>query len=271
MLMWVTMHRTGPRLDVRAVCVTNRGGCSLWEPVGVGRHIELRLCRGARSFIVGYQESTVVSSEEPTVYVVDDDIDIRESLHELLQSVKLHVVSFDSAEEALVGIDWTAPGCLLVDVRMPGMSGLDMQDELRRCGEILPLILLTGHGDVPMAVRAIKNGALEFIEKPFRGQELIDAVCKAIKKNQADREARRQQDEISRRLSLLTQRERQVVDLVIDGMTSKTIAAHFGVSTQAIDAHRGRAMKKLEVDSVATLARLLAPLRAHQPQAQHAT
>ncbi len=192
-----------------------------------------------------------------TVYVVDDDPDIRESLRELLGSVELPVRSFSSAPAFLEAYDPAAAGCVVVDVRMPGMSGLDLQDKLRELGGTLPIIHITGHGDVPMAVRSLKNGAFDFLEKPFRGQDLIDCIHQALSLDQKTRKMRLIRVDIAEKLKTLTPRERKIVDLIVSGMTTKQIAAQLKVSTQAIDAHRSKAMKKLDVSSVAELARLL--------------
>ena len=196
-------------------------------------------------------------TQATTVFVVDDDPDIRESLRELLGSVDLPVRSYSSAPAFLEAYDPAAAGCLVVDVRMPGMSGLDLQDKIRELGGTLPIIHITGHGDVPMAVQSLKNGAFDFLEKPFRGQDLIDCIHQALSLDEKTRNSRLIRVDIVERLETLTPRERQIVDLIVSGMTTKQIAAQLKVSTQAIDAHRGKAMKKLAVSSVAELARLL--------------
>ena len=190
-------------------------------------------------------------TQATTVYVVDDDPDIRESLRELLGSVDLPVRSFSSALAFLEAYDPAAAGCLVVDVRMPGMSGLDLQDKLRELGGTLPIIHITGHGDVPMAVRSLKNGAFDFLEKPFRGQDLIDCIHQALSLDEKTRKLQLIRMDIAEKLETLTPREQQIVDLIVSGMTTKQIAAELKVSTQAIDAHRSKAMKKLELSSVA--------------------
>lgn len=195
--------------------------------------------------------------EQPTVYLVDDDPDMRKLVQALLSSVEIQVCSFASAAEFLDGYDADALGCLLLDVRLPGMSGLDLQDELRARGVEFPVIIVTGYGDVSMAVRAMKNGALDFIEKPFKGQTLIDRIQEAIRFSAEARAARKNRKELQAQLAQLTPRERQVVDMIVGGMSSKQIAAEFRVTTQAVDAHRARAMRKLNTKSVATLAKLV--------------
>ena len=201
-------------------------------------------------------EGCDVTTSKPTVFVVDDDSDMRESLRDLISSVRLPVKDYGSATEFLDDYDPAIPGCLLLDMRMPGMSGLDLQDTLHEQAIDIPIIMITGHGDVPMAVRAIKHGAVDFIEKPFRGQVLIDRIGEAIKNDAKTREARARRVEIEERVSLLTPREREVVDMVVTGTTAKQIAAQLGVSTQAIYAHRKRAMTTLKVSSVARLTML---------------
>ena len=197
-----------------------------------------------------------MTTAQPSVFVVEDDPDVRESLRDLLSSVKIPVKSYASATEFLDDYDPSAPGCLLLDVRMPGMSGLELQDKLCQQKIDIPIVIITGHGDVPMALRAIKNGAVDFIEKPFRSQLLLDRIREAIDKDAIARKARARRSEITVRFARLTPRERQVVDLLVSGCSSKQIAAQLGVTSQAIDAHRARATKKLEVNNLAELIRL---------------
>ncbi len=197
-----------------------------------------------------------MTATQPTVFVIDDDADVRESLHDLLGSVKTPVKSYASATEFLDDYDPSTPGCVLLDVRMPGMSGLELQDKLRQQRIDIPIIIITGHGDVPMALRAMKNGAVDFIEKPFRPQVLLDRINEAIDKDAGTRKASARRSEIKARFARLTRRERQVVDLLVSGCSSKEIAAQLGVTSQAIDAHRARASKKLEVNNLAGLIRL---------------
>ena len=195
---------------------------------------------------------------DATVYVVDDDPDVRKSLAELVSSIKLRVRSYASATEFLDDYDPTLPGCLVVDVRMPGMSGIELQEQIRRLGSDIPVIMLTGHGDVPMAVRALKSGAVDFLEKPCRAQTLIDRIQHSLQIDAEFRAARAKKDETAKRLASLTERERSIAEMIASGMTTKRIAAEFGVSTQAIDAHRGRAMRKLNVDTAPALAVVVA-------------
>jgi FixJ family two-component response regulator len=201
-------------------------------------------------------EGCDVTTTQPTVFVVDDDSDMRESLNDLISSVRLPVKDYPSATEFLDDYDPSTPGCVLLDVRMPGMSGLELQDKLRQQRMDIPIIIITGHGDVPMALRAMKNGAVDFIEKPFRPQVLLDRIREAIDKDAIARKARARRSEIAVRFARLTPRERQVVDLLVSGCSSKQIATQLGVTSQAIDAHRARATKKLEVNNLAELIRL---------------
>ena len=197
-------------------------------------------------------------ASDATVYVVDDDRDVRKSMAELVESIKLPVRCYSSAADFLDDFDPDLPGCLVVDVRMPGMSGIELQERLRHLGADMPVIIVTGHGDVPMAVQALKGGAFDFLEKPCRAQTLIDRIQHALQIDAERRAARAKEDETAKRLASLTNRERSVVQMIASGMTTKGIAADFGVSTQAIDAHRGRAMKKLNVATVPALAVLVA-------------
>lgn len=197
-------------------------------------------------------------NSDATVFVVDDDPDVLESLGELVASIKLPVQCYRSATEFLDDFDPQRPGCLVVDVRMPGMSGLELQEKIREEGADTPVIVLTGHGDVPMAVRALKNGAVDFLEKPYRAQALIDRIQQALRIDAESRAARAKREATAKRLATLTDRERSVVEMIASGMTTKAIAADFGVSTQAVDAHRSRAMKKLGINTVPALAVLVA-------------
>ena len=192
-----------------------------------------------------------------TVFVVDDDPAVRKSLSRLMEQVELPVRDFRNAQDFLESYSPDLPGCLVLDVRMPGMSGLELHRELLQRGWRIPVLFLTAHGDVPMAVDALKRGAFDFIEKPLRGQLLIDTirralVCDAEQRAQADRH-----DSIESRFDLLTPREMEVVAMVVEGKNNKGIAGELGVSPQAIDARRSRAMAKLQVESIAELVRLV--------------
>jgi len=193
---------------------------------------------------------------EPTVFVVDDDRAMRDSLSWLLDSVGLRVRSYATAAEVLADHDPAQPGCLVLDVRMPGMSGLDLQAELARRGVELPTIVITGHAEVSMAVRAVKAGALDFIEKPFSDQLLLDRVRQALEVDLEAREVRRRREDARRRLATLTAREREVLNLVVAGKQNKEIASELGVSPKTVEVHRAHVMSKMCVDSLAELIRI---------------
>ena len=193
---------------------------------------------------------------EPTVFVVDDDRAMRDSLSWLLDSVGLRVRSYATAAEFLADHDPAQPGCLVLDVRMPGMSGLDLQAELARRGVELPTIVITGHAEVSMAVRAVKAGAIDFIEKPFSDQLLLDRVRQALEVDLEAREVRRRREDARRRLATLTAREREVLDLVVAGKANKEIASALGVSPKTVEVHRAHVMSKMCVDSLAELIRI---------------
>ena len=193
---------------------------------------------------------------EPTVFVVDDDRAMRESLTWLLDSVGLRVRSYANARDFLAEYDPAQPGCLVLDVRMPGMSGLDLQAELASRGAELPTIVITGHAEVSMAVRAVKAGAIDFIEKPFSDQLLLDRVRQALEIDLEAREVRRRREDARRRLATLTAREREVLDLVVAGKANKEIASALGLSTKTVEVHRAHVMSKMCVDSLAELIRI---------------
>jgi FixJ family two-component response regulator len=193
---------------------------------------------------------------EPIVFVVDDDRAMRESLRWLLESVGLTVRTYANAADFLREYEPTQAGCLVLDVRMPGMSGLDLQAELGRRGAGLPTIVVTGHAEVPMAVRAVKAGAVDFIEKPFSDQLLLDRVRQALEIDRLEREVRRRREEARRRLESLTAREREVLTLVAAGKANKEIAAELGLSPKTVEVHRAHVMSKMSVDSLAELIRV---------------
>lgn len=202
---------------------------------------------------------------QPTVFVVDDDPGMRDGLRMLAESVGLSTEVYASAQEFLDAYDPNRPGCLVLDVRMPGMSGIELQKKLKANGMTIPVILVTGHGDIPMAVEALQNGALDFIEKPYRPQLVLDRIQQALTRDAEARRAKARSDAIAARFTLLTSRERDVVDLAVTGMTNKQIAARFGVSPQAIDAQRAKAMEKLDADTVVDLVRLTLKPESAEP------
>jgi two-component system, LuxR family, response regulator FixJ len=192
-----------------------------------------------------------------SVFVVDDDDAVRSSLRLLLKSVGLSATVFASAQEFLTRYTPDQPGCLLLDVRMPGMSGLELQDYLNVHGATIPVIFITGHGDVPMAVEAMQHGAFDFLQKPFRDQDLLDRVQRALEKDRATRAQLSEQDSIRERLESLTAREREVLDLVTRGLANKVMAAELGVSQRTVEIHRARVMEKMGASSLAQLVRMV--------------
>jgi RNA polymerase sigma factor (sigma-70 family) len=190
---------------------------------------------------------------EQIIYLVDDDEALRDSLAWLLESQGFKVAAFASAEDFLKAWRPEFNGCLLLDVRMPGMSGLELHERLRAQYCTLPVIFITGHGDVPMAVAALKKGAVDFIEKPFNDTELLRLVSQCLVSEQEHRARRRQDAEVSRRLDQLTQREREVLDLIIAGKLNKQIADVLGISIKTVEVHRARVMEKMAAQSLAEL------------------
>ena len=204
---------------------------------------------------------------EPTVFVVDDDPAMRDSLRWLLQSVGLAVETYAAADEFLRVYDPTHPGCLVRDVRMPGLSGLGLQDELAARQIALPVIIITGYAEVPTAVRALKTGAIDFLEKPFNDELLLERVRQAIEADQRTRETQARYAHVAARFAALTPREREVMELVTAGRANKVIAAELGLSPKTVEVHRANVMRKIEVDSVAELVRfrLLLPPDTGKP------
>jgi RNA polymerase sigma factor (sigma-70 family) len=194
---------------------------------------------------------------EPTVFIVDDDQEVREAIQLLMKSVGVTALSFASAQAYLDQLDCDRPGCLILDVRMKGMSGLDLQERLAQGPLHPPIIIITGHGDVPMAVRAVKAGAVDFIEKPFNDQTLLDAVHRAFDQDARNRGQALRIADIQERLARLTPREREILDQVIGGKRNKTIAADLGISQSTVEAHRAKVMEKLEARSLSDLMRMM--------------
>jgi FixJ family two-component response regulator len=193
---------------------------------------------------------------EPIVYIVDDDDDVREALRLLIHSVGLRTVLCDSAQSFLDQVNPDRPGCVLLDVRMPGMSGLDLQEQFKRHDIHLPTIIISGHGDVPMVVRAMKSGVIDFLEKPFNDQLLIDRVQHAIALDAERRQERNRHRDIESRVATLTPREREVMAWIVAGKLNKVIADKLGVSTRTVEIHRARVMDKLHVHSVGELVQM---------------
>jgi FixJ family two-component response regulator len=197
-----------------------------------------------------------MTEKRATVFVVDDDASMRRSLDTLLRSVGLEVHLFSSAQEFMQAERPDAPGCLVLDVRLPGMSGLAFQQELAKAGIALPVIFITGHGDVPMTVRAMKAGAAEFLTKPFDDQVLLDAIDAAIERDRARRRDTAGLAEVQGRYRTLTEREREVMQFVVAGRVNKQIAAELGLSLVTVKVHRGQVMRKMLARSVAELVRM---------------
>lgn len=195
-------------------------------------------------------------SKRPTVFVVDDDQAMRNSLKWLIESVSMQVETFESADAFINSYYPGRSGCLLLDVRMPGMSGLELQEYLRANQIAIPVIIITGHGDVPMAVRAMKSGAIDFIEKPFNDELLLESIRHALALDVRQRDMQSQRAEIATRLARLTPREHEVMVMVTNGKANKEIATSLGVSAKTVEAHRVRVMEKMEADSLAELVRM---------------
>ena len=195
-------------------------------------------------------------SESPIVFLVDDDASLRKALTALISSVDLEVRAFSTPAEFLAYARPDRPACVILDLRMPGASGLDVQERLARAGADLPVIFLSGHGDVPVTVRAIKAGALDFLQKPIHDQALLDAIHAALERARELRRIRTERQRIERLVARLTPREREVMALVVEGLSNKLVAGRLNASEKTIKLHRARVMEKLEADSLASLVRL---------------
>jgi FixJ family two-component response regulator len=202
---------------------------------------------------------------DATVFVVDDDRAVRDGLQQLLQAVGLRVQTYGSARDFLTAYKPETPGCLVLDIRMPGMGGLDLQAQLVQEGMQLPIIFLTGHGDVPAAVRALKAGAMDFLQKPVNSQSLLDLVQQAIRRDAEARATSAEQAEITRRLETLTAREREVLDMMVAGKANKVIAFELAISERTVEFHRGKIMKKMRARSLAKLVNMVNMHRAGPP------
>ncbi|HUK02360.1 MAG TPA: response regulator transcription factor [Steroidobacteraceae bacterium] len=200
--------------------------------------------------------------QAPTVFVVDDDEGVRNSLRFLLKSVGLATRALGSASEFLEAYKVSQPGCLVLDVRMPGMSGLELQQQLNLRGAVIPVIFITGHGDIPMAVEAMQQGAFDFLQKPFRDQDLIDRIQRALERDARNRASLEQHTRIRERLDSLTPREREVLALMTRGKPNKVMAAELGVSQRTVEIHRARVMEKSGAASLAQLVRMVMDLEA---------
>lgn len=202
-----------------------------------------------------------MAKEDPIVFVVDDDEAVRLSTEMLIRSMGLRVESFDSATEFLEDFDPQQPGCVILDIRMPGMSGLELQEHLNEMKASIPIVFVTGHGDVPMAVKAMKAGAVDFIQKPFRDQELIDRVHSALDEDREKREESATRAKINDRIKTLTSREFEVMGLVVEGKPNKEIAFDLGLSPRTVEIHRARVMQKMGAGSLPDLVRMALRIR----------
>jgi two-component system response regulator FixJ len=196
----------------------------------------------------------------PTVFIVDDDNGVRSSIRVLMKSVGLPATTFASAQEFLKAYNPAQAGCLVLDIRMPGMSGLELQEELNERGAVIPVIFITGHGDVPMAVEAMRHGAFDFLQKPFRDQDLIDRVQQALARDKEVRESLKQHARIRACIASLTPREREVLDLLTQGKANKMMAQDLGLSQRTVEIHRAHVMEKMGARSVAQLVRMVMEL-----------
>lgn len=198
---------------------------------------------------------------DTTVFIVDDDDAVRESLAFLMKSADLKAETFASAQAFLEAYSPERAGCLVLDIRMPGMSGLELQEVLKQRNSLLPIIFITGHGDVPMAVKAIKEGAADFVQKPFHDQELIDRIREVLQEDASVRIEKLQRNEIQRRIDSLTEREREVMEQVVNGKANKVVAIDLNVSQRTVEIHRANVMDKMKARSLAQLVRLVMQAR----------
>jgi FixJ family two-component response regulator len=197
----------------------------------------------------------------PTVFIIDDDRGMRQAIHDLVESVGLHAESFATGEEFLGTRQISRPGCLVLDVRLPQMSGLDFQRRLAETGMQIPIIFVTAHGDIPMSVRALKSGAVEFLTKPFRDQDLLDAIQQAVERDRIAQKEQAEVHDLQERYRGLTTREREVMTLVVSGMLNKQIASEIEASEATVKVHRGNVMHKMQAASVVDLVRIADKLK----------
>ncbi len=202
-----------------------------------------------------------MADQAPTVFIVDDDEAVRESLGLLLESVDQGSKTFASGTEFLEAYSDDMAGCIVLDIRMPGMNGMELQKKLNEANSILPIIFVTGHGDVPMAVEAMQHGAVDFIQKPYREQDLLDKINQALNLDEQQRSSLREKQQIIKRIDTLTPRELEVMDMMIDGNANKVIAIDLGISQRTVEIHRSRVMEKMSTHSLAHLVRMVLAAR----------
>lgn len=204
----------------------------------------------------------------PVVFVIDDDDSVRTALSSLIRSVGLRVETFASASEFVAAKRPNSPSCLILDVRLPGVSGLDFQTDLAKTNTLIPIIFITGHGDIPMSVKAMKAGAIEFLTKPFRDQDLLDAIQVALERSRSSQESEKAASELKARFDTLTPREQEVMARVTSGLLNKQVAAEIGVSEITVKVHRGNVTRKMEAKSFAELVRMADALGIRRPRSQ---